>query len=105
MSSSKRRTPALDRAIRSQRDALQAAKKAVADWAARDEGQREVVASAMIERLGECATDTEGNETLEVVSDLFEEHWKKLSNHVAHALGALALTARALGRTATTPER
>ena len=105
MSSTKRRTPALERAIRSQRDALQAAKKTVADWAARDEGQHEVVAFAMIERLRECATDTDGDATLEVVSDLFEEHYKALSNHVAHALGTLALTARTLSRAATTPER
>ena len=105
MSSSKRRTPAQERAIRSQRDALQAARKAVTKWAAKDEERRDVVASAMIERLGECATDTDGDETLEVVSELFEEHFRQMPNHVAHALEALALSARTLGCVATTSER
>lgn len=105
MSSSKGRTPAQESAIRSQRNALQAARKAVTEWAAKNEEQRDVIASAMIERLGECATDTNGDETLEVVSELFEEHFKQMPNHVAHALEALALTARTLGRVATTPQR
>jgi hypothetical protein len=105
MSRSKRRTPAQERAIHSQREALQAAKQAVAEWAAKNQEQREVIASAMIERLGECATDTDGDETLEVVSELFEEHFKKMPNHVAHALEALALTARVLGRLARPPQR
>lgn len=103
MSSSRRRTPAHQQAIRSQRDALRAAKKAVTEWAAKNEEQREVIASAMIERLGECATDTEGDETLEVVSELFEEHFRQMPNPVAHTIGQLALTAHALGRAHTQP--
>lgn len=92
------RSPAQERAIRSHRDALEAAKKAVVDWAAKDEGRLDVIANAIIERLGECATDTDGDDTLDVVSDLFEDHWKQMSNHLAHTISHLAQTAHALGK-------
>lgn len=98
MTSRKRRTPAQERAIREHRDALQAVKTAVARWAAKDEGRRDAIAAAVIERLGECATDTDGDDTLEVVSQLFEEYVEVMSHVVAHAVGMLAKAAHALGR-------
>ena len=85
-------------AVRSLRDAHQAARKAVEQWAAKDEGGREVIASAILERLGECATDTDGDDTLEVVSELFEELWNRMSNHLAHTLGHLGKAAHAVGK-------
>jgi hypothetical protein len=114
MNSSKSRSPAQECAIHSHRDALEAAKKAVEEWAAKDEGLdviaakneglRDVIASAILEHLGECATDTDGDDTLEIVSDLFEDHWKRMSNHLAHTLGQLAQTAHALGHAHTQPQ-
>ena len=83
-------------AVNAHRDALRAATKAVEEWSAKEDD--DAIASAIIEQLSECATDTTGDDTLEVVSDLFEEHWKKMSNHLAHTLGDLAKAAHALGR-------
>jgi hypothetical protein len=99
MQRSKSRSPAQERAIQSHRDALAAAKKAVDDWAAKGDDERfEVIASAIIERLDECATDTDGDPTLEVVSDFFEDHWQEVSDHLSHILGELAKAAHALGK-------
>jgi hypothetical protein len=67
-----------------------------------DEARRDLIVTAIIERLGECASDIDGDDTLEVVSELFEEFWKKMPDHLAHALGRLAKAAHALGRVRST---
>src|SRR5438552_2941672 len=93
---------AMTHAIHAHRDALQVAKRAVAEWAAKYEGRRDVVASAMLELLSGCDTDRDGDKTLEVVSELFEEYVELLeadrANAVAHALGQFGIAAQALGR-------
>lgn len=92
----------LDAAIQQHRTVLRAVKEAVAAWAVKAEGRRDSTADGMIQLLGECATDKDGDDTLEVVSAFFEEYAELLhADHggaVAHAVGDLAKAAHALGR-------
>ncbi len=102
MSNRKRRSRGHERAIRSQRDALQAAKKAVDAWCAAANGNRDATAASMLRLLSECAKDTDGDKTLDLVNDLFEEHIEVLGASEAHevmyALGLLVEAARTLGQ-------
>jgi hypothetical protein len=101
LSKDARMSAATEAAIRALRDAQEAAKKAVAEWAAQQNGRRDVVASAMLERLADCRKDKTGDTTLETVSELFEEYAELFeadgASAVAHALGQLGIAAQALG--------
>jgi hypothetical protein len=98
----KRSNPSLDAAIQRHRDILRAAKEAVAAWAVKAEGRRDSIADAMIQLLGECATDRDGDDTLEVTGSFFEEYTELLhADHggsVAHAVGLLGKAAHQLAR-------
>ena len=78
----KRPNPAVDAAIQRQRDVLRAAKEAVAAWAVKADGRRDSTADAMIQLLGECAFDKDGDDTLEVVSEFLEQYTELL--HAEH---------------------
>lgn len=97
-----RGNPAVDSAIQRHRDILRAAKEAVAAWAVKADGRRDSTADAMIQLLGECAADKDGDDTLEVVSQFFEEYTELLDaergSSVAHAVGDLAKAAHHLAR-------
>jgi hypothetical protein len=97
---SSKRNPNADSiaAIHAHREALSAARRAVAEWAAKDEGRRHCLCVAVLERLGECVADKEGDDTLEVVSELFEQHSNEMPIGVSHALNVLARAAHGLGR-------
>jgi ubiquinone biosynthesis protein UbiJ len=72
--------------------------KAVGEWAAKDASRRYVIALAMFQRLSECAADMDGDATLEVVSDLFEDYEKEMSEHLAHTIGELVTTAHTMAK-------
>lgn len=101
MNSSRERKDAMTRAVHAHRDALQATKKAVAEWASKHEGRRDAVAAGMLELLSDCVQDKDGNKTQEVVSELFDDYVELLdadqANTLAHALGNLGLAAQVLG--------
>lgn len=101
----KRRTPAQKRAIQQHRDALATARKAVAEWAAQENGERDPIAAAMLELLSEATRDTTGDDTLNVASELLDTYAELLgetrANKLAHAIGALPKAAHNLGRVHT----
>jgi hypothetical protein len=82
------------------REVLASTKAAVAKWA-HGNTDRDAVASSMLALLADCDNDTNGDQTLDAVSSIFEEHAEVLSDSLAHHLGALANAAHALGRFAT----
>jgi hypothetical protein len=100
MTSSKR-TCAMTQAAQAHRDALQATREAVAEWASKYEGRRDRIAGGMLELLSGCERDKNGSRTLQVVSDVFDDHAELLTanqaNGLAHALGHLGQAAQALG--------
>lgn len=92
---------AMAQTIQAHRAALQATQEAVAQWASKHEGRRDAIAAGILELLADCANDEEGDQTQQVVSDLFEEHAKLFAadraNALTHALGNLGVAAQALG--------
>jgi hypothetical protein len=87
------------RAVASHRQVLAQTKAAVAKWAAEGRERREVIAKSMLELLADCAEDGNGDQTLEAVSAVFEEHVGVLTSALAHQLGVLADAARGLRQT------
>jgi hypothetical protein len=87
------------------RDALTATKRAVEAWRDADEG-RDDIANGMRTLLGELDADDDGDDTLDVVAELLDEHVERLSatslqgHALAHALGHLGTAALALNRLA-----
>lgn len=96
-----KRTDAMTQAIQAHRSVLQATQKAVAQWASKHEGRRDAIAAGILELLADCANDEDGDQTQQVVSDLFEEHAELIAadraNALADALAHLGVAAQTLG--------
>lgn len=90
--------PSQQQAVASHREVLATTKAVVAEWARRYEGQRDLLAAAMLELLAECSQDRNGDKTLEIVSELFDTYCEVINPVVAHQFAALADAAHGLGR-------
>lgn len=103
MPRTKTRTATITAAVRTMRDALAVTKRAVEAWRSADEGCDDV-ANGMRTLLAELNVDKDGNDTLDAVAELLDEHVERLSEsppqgHVlAHALGNLGSAAQTLNR-------
>lgn len=108
MTRTKTRRTAVAAAINTMREVLHATKRAVEAWRNADEG-RDDIANAMRTLLSELDADKDGNDTLDTVSELLDEHVERLSSTppqghaLAHALGRLGTEAQALNRLVRSP--
>jgi hypothetical protein len=85
------------------REAVKAASAAVTRWWRENEEDRTDVALGMLELIGECTTDPDGDQTVAIVSVLLEEHAEHLgedraSCRVAHAIAQMAVEAQILNK-------
>jgi hypothetical protein len=85
-------------AIDSYRQVLATTRAIVAEWAARNNGTRDVVAASILELLAPCYRDNNGDKTLDAVDPVFEEHGETLPPRVIQRLADLADAAHVIGR-------
>lgn len=94
-------SPRQQRALDSHREALVLTTCILAEWAKENGTRRDGAAESILLLLASCERDTNGDQTLDAVSGVFEEHAEVLSPALAQQLGVLAAAAHGLARKGT----